>query len=181
MIEEWVKDARNEARVKANLCAKANRAMGAAKQDNQKLATKLTTEERVGKSVEANLKNSQDQAEDQRKKIYHTKIELATEKQRVLELKTELQRAKEVAQMAQEAAEALKQASYDRGVQETKIRLAEVCRDYCKEVWVEALNLAEVLTTSKWRNAENIFYPKDIRKVPVVLPPPTTLALPPTK
>ena len=116
MIKEWVKDARNVARVKANLCAKANRAMGAAKQDNQELATKLTTEESVGKSVEANLKNSQDQAEDQRKKIYHTKIELATEKQWVLELKTELQRAKEVAQMAQEAAEALKQASYDRGV-----------------------------------------------------------------
>ena len=83
--------------------------------------------------------------------------------------------------MAQEAAEALKQASYDRGVQETKIWLAEVCRDYCKEVWAEALNRAEVPTTSKRRNAENIFYPEDIREVPIVLPPPATLALPPTK
>nr|POF19285.1 hypothetical protein CFP56_55832 [Quercus suber] len=46
--------------------------------------------------------------------------------------------------MAKEAAEALKQASYDRRVQKTKIQLAEdlaeVCRDYCKEVWAEALN-----------------------------------------
>ena len=58
MIEEWVKDARNEAKVKANLCTKANKAMGVAKQDNQELATKLTAEERVGKSAEANLKNA---------------------------------------------------------------------------------------------------------------------------
>ena len=97
MIEEWVKDARNEAKVKANLRTKANKAMGVAKQDNQELATKLTAEERVGKSAEANLKNAHNQAEDQRKKLYHTKIELAIKKQQVLELKTELQRAKEVA------------------------------------------------------------------------------------
>ena len=48
----------------------------------------------------------------------------------VLELKAELQRAKEATQTV---AEALEQASYDHGVQETKIRLveelAEVCRD----------------------------------------------------
>ena len=27
MVEEWVKDTQNEVRVKANLCAKANRAL----------------------------------------------------------------------------------------------------------------------------------------------------------
>ena len=40
--------------------------------------------------------------------------------------------------MAKEAAKALEQASYDCGVQEIEIQLAEelaeVCRDYCKEV-----------------------------------------------
>ena len=40
-------------------------------------------------------------------------------------------------------------------MQETEVRLAdelaEVCRDYCKEVWMEALNLARVLATSEWR------------------------------
>ena len=34
MAEEWVKDARNEARVKANLRTETNKALGAAKQKN---------------------------------------------------------------------------------------------------------------------------------------------------
>ena len=66
-------------------------------------------------------------------------------------------------QSAKEAAEALEQAFYDCGVQETEIRLAEelveVCRDYYKEVWAEALNRARVLAASEWRSVENIFYP----------------------
>jgi len=37
--------------------------------------------------------------------------------------------------------------------------LAEVCRDYYKEVWAEALNRARVLAASEWRSVENIFYP----------------------
>ena len=54
--------------------------------------------------------------------------------------------------------------------------MAEVCRDYCKEVWLEALNLAEVLTTSEWREDRNIYYPPDIREVPAELPPSIALA-----
>ena len=40
--------------------------------------------------MEAGLKNVQDQAEDQCKKLSHTKIELATQKQLVLELKVNM-------------------------------------------------------------------------------------------
>ena len=122
------------------------------------------------KSAKAGLKNAQNQAKDQCKKLYHTKIKLAIEKQQVLELKAELQKAKE-------ATEALEQVFYDCGVQETEIQLTEVCRDYYKEVWGKALNWAEVPTASEWRNAENIFYPKDICEVPTVLLPPAALAL----
>ena len=140
----------------------------------------MTAEERARKNAEAGLKNAQDQAKDQRKKLYHTKIKLTTKKQLVLDLKVELQRAKEVARTTKEAVEALEQASYDRGMQETKIRLAEelaeVYRDYCKEMWAKALNRVKVLATSEWRNTENIFYPEDIREVPTMLPPPATLA-----
>ena len=57
-------------------------------------------------------------------------------------------------------------ASYEHGVQEIEIRLADelakVCRDYCKKVWAEALNWAGVPSTSEWRSVENIFYPEDI-------------------
>ena len=46
--------------------------------------------------------------------------------------------------MAKEVSEAAEATSYERGVQKTEIRLmdklAEVCRDYYKEVWAEALN-----------------------------------------
>ena len=68
--------------------------------------------------------------------------------------------------MVKEVSEAAETASYEHGVQETEIRLADelakVCRDYYKEVWAEALNRAGVHATSKWRSAENIFYPKGI-------------------
>ena len=63
MVEEWMKDARNEAKVKANLRVKTSKAFGAAKQKNQELTTKLTAEKRGQKRAEADLKNAQDQAE----------------------------------------------------------------------------------------------------------------------
>ena len=47
VVKKWVKDTRNEARAKANLLAEANKALGAMKQENQELATKLTAEERA--------------------------------------------------------------------------------------------------------------------------------------
>ena len=50
-------------------------------------------------------------------------------------------------------------------------KLAKVCRDYCQEVWAEALNLAGVLVTSEWRKAENIYYPTDICEVLAAFPP----------
>ena len=37
MTEEWVKDARNETKIEANLRAKVNRALGTAEQKNQEL------------------------------------------------------------------------------------------------------------------------------------------------
>ena len=53
--------------------------------------------------------------------------------------------------------------------------LAKVCRDYCQEVWAEALNLAGIPTASEWRKAKNIYDPAVIREVPTTLPSLTTL------
>ena len=62
----------------------------------------------------------------------------------VLDLKVELQKAKDAAQLAKEAAKVEKQASYQLGVKETQISLAdelsELCRDYCNVTW--ALSVA---------------------------------------
>ena len=149
MAEEWVNDTRNEARVEANLRVDANKALGAAEQKNKELAGKLFAKEKAYLSAEVGLKNT----EDQRKKLHLIEIELATQRQLVLDLKAELQKSKEAAWAAKEVSEAAETTSYERGVQETEIRLAdelaEVCRDYCKEVWAEALNRVEVPATSE--------------------------------
>ena len=97
MAEEWVKDTHNKARVKANLHAETSRALGAAKQKNQELTAKLTVEEREKRKAEAGLKNAQDQAEEQRKKLYYAEIKLAMAKQQVADLKAELGKAKKAA------------------------------------------------------------------------------------
>ena len=130
-------------------------------------------------SVEADLKNTEIQAKDQHKQLHMTEIELATQRQLVLDLKAELQKVKDAARVAKEATKAAEMASYDRGVLDTKTQLAEevteVCRDYYAEVWAEVLNRVGVPTTSELRSAENIFFPEDIREVPVTLPSPTVL------
>ena len=47
-----------------NLRVEASKALGAAKQKNKEITTKLTTEKRGRKSAEAGLKNAQTQAEE---------------------------------------------------------------------------------------------------------------------
>ena len=98
----------------------------------------------------------------------------------MLKLKTELSKVKEATQVAQAAANTTRQKFYDLGVQETKAHLtkelAGVCREYCLEVWTEALNVAETPADSKWRKAENVFYPEDLRDVLEAAPEVATLA-----
>ena len=85
------------------------------------------------------MKTAERQAEDQHQKLHLTEIDLATQKQLVIDLKVELYKAREETQLDREAAEVEKKASYQLGVEETKVRLAEelseVCRDYCGVTW----------------------------------------------
>ena len=39
-------------------------------------------------------------------------------------------------------------------------------------MWLEALNLVGVPVASEWRKAENVYYPPNIREVPIALPCP---------
>lgn len=129
----------------------------------------------------ASLKNVETQAEDQRKLLYQTEIELATSKQLALDLKMELQKAREAAQLAKEALEAEKQVAYVLRVEETQARLteelAEACRDYCDATWDEALNIARVPVDLEWRQRGKTYYHPNIRVIPFNLPLPSTLAL----
>ena len=97
-----------------------------------------------------------------------------------MDLKAKLEKAKAVTQTAKEDAEASRQASYNLRVEETEVQLTEelvkVCRDYCKETWMEALNLAGVPADLEWRQAGSVYYPSNIHEIPTDLPPPSALA-----
>ena len=143
----------------------------------------MTALERAHLNVEADLKSTETQAENQRKQLHITEIKLATQRQLVLDLKVELQKAKDATRVSREAFEAVKVASYERGWQETETRLTEevagVCRDYCAKTWAKALNRAGVFVDSELRKVKNIFFPKDIREAPTMLPPPVANPLSP--
>ena len=126
------------------------------------------------------LKNAQEQAEDQRKKLYTTEINLETERALVKDLRAELDKAKdsaklakEVAQLAKEALEAEKKAAYLLGVKETQTRLTEefakVCREYCEVMWGKCLDVAGVPPESALRQPGSINYHPDICDLPDTL------------
>ena len=59
MAKEWVNRDRNDARHKANPRLDAKKDLGAAKEENKDLATKLTASERDRNSALAGLKNAE--------------------------------------------------------------------------------------------------------------------------
>ena len=76
------------------------------------------------------MKSVEVQVEDQRKELYTTQLNLATEKVAVLDLQSKLLKAEEALKVAQEAAIAAKTLAYEREVLETETRLtAEVTAD----------------------------------------------------
>ena len=85
--------------------------------------------------------------------------------------------------MAKEAIEAAERTSYECGVVDTEVWLAEemvvVCRDYYTESWGVAMDRVGVPADSKLRKSENVFFPEHIREIPSELPPPIALSLPP--
>ena len=84
--------------------------------------------------------------------------------------------------MAKEATEAKKKASYQLGMEETKIRLAEelseVCRDYCDMTWDKALTVAGVPADSALRLLRSIYYHPQIWEIPSASSPPTLVSEP---
>ena len=59
MVEEWVKETRNDVKNEVYLRLEIEKALGAVKEENKELLSKLTAEERKRRSVEAGLKNAQ--------------------------------------------------------------------------------------------------------------------------
>ena len=97
MVEDWVKDARNEAKAEFNAWSEVEKELGTLKEGQAKLSEQLKEAVRARDSSEAGLKNAEKQAKEQRKQLHYSQINLATERQLVKELRKELQKAKEVA------------------------------------------------------------------------------------
>ena len=135
MAEEWVKNARSEARAAMDARSETELELGALKENHSKMAEQLKEAVRARDSVEAGLKTMERQFEEVRKDLHYTEINLAMEKHMVTELREELHKARETVQLFKEAVEAEKQVAYALGVQETQGRLTEefsaVARDYC--------------------------------------------------
>ena len=115
MVEEWVKNSRNETRAALDARDTTEAQLSALKDKQARLAEQVKQAFRDKDSAEAGLKTTERQAEDLRKELHYCEINLATEKQMV----KDLHEAREAAQLLKEAAEAEKQVAYALRVQET--------------------------------------------------------------
>ena len=134
VAEEWAKKAREDLHREAQSRSAAEKTAGDLKQDFDRLNNEIKEVKKAHASAEAGLKNATKQADDLRIQLRQSEEKLTTEQQAVSTLKAELARTKEEARLAREAAEKAVAASYERGVHDTEVRLAEevatVCREY---------------------------------------------------
>ena len=65
-----VKEARNDVKNEVHLRLETKKVLGAVKEENKELLSKLIAKDRERRSAEAGLKNAQTQFEDQRKLLY---------------------------------------------------------------------------------------------------------------
>ena len=134
VAEEWAKKARVNLHTEVQSRIAAEKATSALRLKKDRLNNEVKDAQKARASAAAGLKTTTQQAEEMRKQLHMSEINLATEKQMVSDLKAELSKAKEAARLAREAVEAAVVTSYERGVADTEARLTEevatVCRDY---------------------------------------------------
>ena len=83
MTEEWVKNARSEARAALDTRSETEVELGALKENQPKIAEQLKEAVRARDSAEAGLKTTEKQFEEIRKQLHYTEINMVTEKQLV--------------------------------------------------------------------------------------------------
>ena len=81
MAEEWVRDARKEAKTEALSRVDVEKSLGALKQEWVEMSEKLKAVDQARLNAEAVLKTVERQAENQCQKLHLTEIDLATERQ----------------------------------------------------------------------------------------------------
>ena len=100
VVEDWVQSATNSLNAEVQNRHDVEKALGVANHEKTQLAEKLKVAENGRKSAEAGSKSAEAQAEDQRKELYTTQLNLATEKAAVLDLQSKLQKAEKALKLA---------------------------------------------------------------------------------
>ena len=104
VAEECIRNAHNKFEAESYSQREVEKALGTVKEEKTQLAKKLKTSEHECLSTLAWLKTAETQAKDQRKLLYTTELNLATEMATVLSLKAKLQKAKAETQAIKETA-----------------------------------------------------------------------------
>ena len=78
VAEDWVRNANNKFEAEAQNRRGIEKALGIVNHEKMQLAEKLKAEESARQSAEVGLKNAEAQAENQRKQLYTTQLNLAT-------------------------------------------------------------------------------------------------------
>ena len=104
VAEEYCRNNRKLAEVKALSRAEVEKSVGSLKQENFELSEKFKETDKGCKSAEAELKNAETQAKDQRQKLFVIETDLATERKKVLDFTVALEKAVEEARLAKEEA-----------------------------------------------------------------------------
>ena len=100
MAKDWVRNANNKFDAEAQTRWDVEKALGTANHKKMQLVEKLKAVGSVCQSTEAGLKTVEGQAEDQRKQLYTTQLNLATKQAAVLDLKAKRQKAQEALKVA---------------------------------------------------------------------------------
>lgn len=135
-------------------------AFNLAKKRISEMKNKLSKVESDKKSAAAALDSAERQTEGQRVLLRQAEDQLAASKWQMTALKKKLEEGEKARDQAE-------QEGYDVGVVETeealRIEVSRACRNYCLQVWNEALIQARVEASSALKRAESVYYPSAIR------------------
>ena len=136
MAEDWVKDARSEARAAFDACSEVEVLLGALKEKQSKLAGQMKEAIRTEKQLLTKLR------EELKKAVQLVKEAIEAEKQVAYTLGVEETQAR----LTEE--------------------LIAVCRDYCSISWGKALDAVGVPVGSDLRRPMSIYYDPEIYELP---------------
>ena len=160
VAEEWVNQAFHDTKEEESKHLATQKAQAALDKKLKETFQKLVECDKARKSAEASVESIDRQAREQLVQLREVEKQLALAQTTITELRRELA-------LKDKEMKKAKQMAYDQGQKETeshlKSQLFVVCRNFCLQTWVEALNATGVDPNSELRNLEKAFYPPAIR------------------